>query len=190
VSGLTGTGSLSTLNGNWQATGATTGTTLAYQADPGLGSITITGGNVNAVSVASACAPGMYIWDMSGAWTAGYTGHVIAGTEIVSGSGPTFQVLIPPGGVVTTDMADGTIFACGFGMPSSAFNGQIASTGVLTVNSGLVGSIHIGDYLADVFAVLPPNVRISSGSGTTWQTTYSGSGIAAEYMASVRSQAP
>jgi hypothetical protein len=190
VSGLTGTGALSTLNGNWQAATGTAGTTLTYQADPGLGAITITGGNVNAASVASACAPGMFIWDNSGEYNIGETGHIWGGWTIVSGSAPTFTIGRPPGGIVTTDIPAGTVLACGWGTPASAFNGTVNSSGVLTINSGLVGSVHVGDYLTDIFSALPANVRIQSGSGTTWQTNYSGSGVAAEYMVSVRSQTP
>lgn len=186
VAGLTGTGtSLASLNGNWIANSDTAGTTLTYTAPAGLGPITITGGNINPVSGASLCRPGMYVWDNSGQFDVGEQGHTISGTRIVSGEAPDFEVAIPPGGVVTTDIPNTTL-SCGFGMPSSAFNAQIDSHGVLTINKDLVGSIHADNYLADIFGILPDNVKVISGNGTVWQTTYRGPGVAAEYMVSVR----
>jgi hypothetical protein len=189
ISGITGTGA-TVLNGVWYTTSGTTGTTIAFNAPPGLGSITITGGSINAAANASACQPGMFLWDNQAEYATMTPGVMIGGTAIMSGAAPSFQVFFPPGGITTTDMPTGTIMSCGWATPASAFNGQIDNTGVLTVNSNLVGSIHKGDYIADVFAALPANVRITSGSGTTWQTTYTGSGVAAEYMVSVRSDAP
>ena len=186
VAGLTGSGtSLASLNGNWIANSDTTGTTLTYTASAGLGSISITGGNVNPASGAAACRPGMYVWDNAGQFTVGQQGYTISGTRIVSGSSPNFTVTIPPGGVVTTDIPNTTL-SCGWGMPSSAFNGTLSGSGALTINSGLVGSIHVGDHLTDSSATMPDNIKVTSGSGTTWQTTYSGAGVSAEYMVSVR----
>ena len=199
VSGLTGTGgSLSSLNGNWYAAPGTTGTTLTYQAPTGLGSITISGGNINPAAGATACQPGMFVWDNQGqlpgsggpGYGPGAPGAMLAGTSITAGTASPYTLYIPPGGSSTLAVSAGTAMACGWGTPSSVFNGTINSSGVLTVNSGLRGSLHIGDYLADISSTLPSNVRVSSGSGTTWQTTYSGGGVSAETMVSVRSDAP
>jgi len=185
VAGLTGSGtSLASLNGNWIANSDTAGTTLTYTAPAGLGSIAVTGGNVNPASGAAACRPGMYVWDNAGQFNVGQQGYTISGTRIVSGSSPNFTVAIPPGGVVSTDIPSTTL-SCGWGMPSSAFKGVIDSSGVLTISADLVGSVHAGDYLADVSGSLPDNVQLLSGSGSVWQTNYSG-GVAAEYMVGVR----
>lgn len=192
VSGLTGTGSLSGLNGNWFCNSSTTGTTLTFTGPTGLGSVTITGGNVNPASGASVCKPGMYVWDNQGLYSSGTQGVTIGGTRIVSGSAPNFVVSIPPGGAVTTDIPS-KVISCGWGMPSSQFSGSINSSGVLTISTsgiGIVGSIHVGDYIVDNGVSpnngLPANVQVTSGSGTTWQTTYSGAGVSAEQMVSVR----
>ena len=116
VAGLTGSGtSLASLNGNWIANSTTTGTTLTYTAPAGLGSISITGGNVNPVSGAAACRPGMYVWDNAGQFSVGQQGYTISGTRIVSGSSPNFTVAIPLGGVVTTDIPNTTL-SCGWGV--------------------------------------------------------------------------
>jgi hypothetical protein len=150
--------------------------------------VTITGGNVNPASGATVCRPGMFVWDNQGLYSAGTQGVTIGGLRIVSGSAPNFVVSIPPGGVVTTDIPN-KIMTCGWGgLPSRAFNGTINSSGVLTINSGLVGSVHVSDYLADIFggSGLLDNVKITSGSGTTWQTTYSGAGVSAENMVRIR----
>jgi hypothetical protein len=127
----------------------------------------------------------MYVWDNAGQFTVGVQGHMISGTRIVSGTSPNFVVSIPPGGVVTTDVGNRTL-SCGWGMPSSAFNGTLAAGGGLTINSGLVGSVHVGDYLADSSGTLPDNIKVTGGSGTSWTTTYSGGGVSAENMVSVR----
>lgn len=134
---------------------------------------------------AAACRPGMYVWDNQGQFQVGSQGVTISGTRIVAGAAPDFTVAIPSGGVVTTDISNGPL-NCGWGMLSSAFNGQIDSNGVLTINKDLVGSIHANNYLADIFGVLPDNIKVLSGSGAVWQTTYRGPGVVAEYMVGVR----
>ena len=125
----------------------------------------------------------MYIWDNAGQFTVGVQGHTISGTRIVSGTSPNFVVSIPPGGVVSTDIANTTL-SCGWGMPAAAFNGTIDGSGVLTINSDLVGSVHAGGYLADSSGTMPSNIKVLSGSGNTWQTT--GASVSAEYMVFVR----
>ena len=47
VSGLTGTGSVSSLDGTWQGNSSVTTTQMAYNATAGLGAITITGGTIS-----------------------------------------------------------------------------------------------------------------------------------------------
>jgi hypothetical protein len=46
VTGLTGTGSLSTLNGGWASNASSTGATVGYTGPTGLGTVTITGGTL------------------------------------------------------------------------------------------------------------------------------------------------
>ncbi len=193
LSGLTGTGSVSSLNGLWYFTPdvSTPAATMTFHGPTGLGSITITGGTINA-AVATACKPGMYVWDNQvvyggvNGFVQGQPGNTIAGTRIASGSAPNFTLQFPSGGPGTTDVASGPL-NCGWGTPSSAFNGTIASgTGILTVNSNLVGSIHVNDYLADISASLPDNVQITSQIDATHFNTNAGSAVSAEYMVSVR----
>jgi hypothetical protein len=51
VTGLTGTGSLTGLNGMWTATTGTSGTTVVYTGPTGLGTVSITGGTVSVCTV-------------------------------------------------------------------------------------------------------------------------------------------
>jgi hypothetical protein len=53
VSGLSGTGSVGSLNGSWNATSGSTTTSINYTAATGLGSITVNGGTVTVVSIAT-----------------------------------------------------------------------------------------------------------------------------------------
>ena len=146
----------------------------------------ITSGVMTAVSGASACKPGMFVWDDQGEFNGGEPGFTIAGTRIVSGGPTSFVLSFLPGGVSTTDVPSGSM-NCGWGTPSSAENATIASGGIMTINSGLVGSIHVGDYLTDISGSLPSNVQVTGAIDSThWQTNYGGGGISAEYMVSVR----
>jgi len=146
----------------------------------------IASGVMTAVSGASACKPGMFVWDDEGEFNSGEPGFTVGGTRIVSGGPTSFALSFQPGGVSTTDVPS-TSINCGWGTPSSAENATIASNGIMTINSGLVGSIHVNDYLADISGTLPSNVQVTAGvDATHWQTNYSGAGVSAEYMVSVR----
>ncbi len=145
----------------------------------------IAGTALFAPSGATACRIGMYVWDNAPEGKVGESGVTLSGTRIASGSAPNFVVTFPPGGTGTTDVPIKPM-NCGWGTPSSAFNGTLSAGGGLAINSGLVGSVHKGDYLTDSSGTIPENVKVTGGSGTSWTTTYSGGGVAAESMVSVR----
>jgi hypothetical protein len=73
VSSLTGTGALSSLQGTWTAITPTSGTTVTYNAGPGLGSITINGGSLTGgYGVPSSFS--VYNCDLEGNLKGGITG--------------------------------------------------------------------------------------------------------------------
>lgn len=165
-------------------------TTSARCAVPDFTTANFTGsivsGNLLAPSGASTCKPGMYIWDDQGEFNITEPGYTIGGTRIKSGGPTSFVLYFPTGGVSTLDVPSGPMH-CGWGTPSAAFNATIASGGIMTINSGLAGSIHVNDYEADISGGLPDNVQVTGAIDSThWQTNYSGAGVSAEYMVSVR----
>jgi hypothetical protein len=149
-------------------------------------SLTIAPGGTNTVTLAVYYTPGStlsateakYTGSISGTTltVSSITSGTIAPGQTVSGTGISFNTYIVSGGglswtVFPSQTVTGPI-AIVNGSPTSTFTGTIknsAGTGagnVLTVSSGLVGTIAVGQYVAGTGVTA--GTYIQSGSGTSW----------------------